>query len=39
LGKAFHGVDGSLEFLLADVTGSIGINLLESGFDGLLVLL
>ena len=39
MGKAFHGVDSSFEFLLVDVTGTVGINLLESGFDGFLVLL
>ena len=39
LSKSFHGGDSSLEFLLVDVTGSVGINLLESGFDGFLVFL
>ena len=37
LGESFHGGDSSLEFLLVDVTGTVGIDLLESGFDGFLV--
>merc|ERR1719408_431184 len=38
-GETLHGGNSSFELLLVDITGSIGINLLESILDGFLVLL
>merc|ERR1719408_650079 len=38
-GETLHGGKSSFELLLVDITGSIGINLLESSLDGFLVLL
>merc|ERR1719378_97305 len=38
-GETLHGGNSSFELLLVDITGSIGINLLESSLDGFLVLL
>ena len=39
LSETFHGSDGGFEFGFVNITGSIGIDLLESSFDGLLVFL
>jgi hypothetical protein len=39
LTKSFRSSNGSLEFFLVDLTGSIGVDGVETGLDGFFILL